>query len=146
MDEAMVVSGLSDLSARLEAAVLLLEGAVTRMDAAAERGAALAAGVAASAEEGVGRIVATVESAREAELERKLAAAEARIAELTASASATAAGGRKTLSAGMTAMLSKQGVAVDGLEAGAMDAALGSLSIEQRIAVKSELMRAGLLR
>ena len=49
----------------------------------------------------------------------------------------------------MTAMLSKQGVAGEslaGLEAGAMDAALQSLSIEQRIAVKSELLRAGLLR
>lgn len=145
MDEAMV-SGLGDLnalSARLEAAVGLLEGAVMRMDSAAERGAA----VAAAAEEGVGRIVATVESAREAELERKLAAAEARIAELTASAAS--APGRKTLSAGMTAMLSKQGVMSDslaGLEAGAVDAALGSLSIEQRIAVKSELLRAGMLR
>ena len=123
MDEAMV----NGLAERLEAAVALLEGAVARIDAA---------------EEGVGRIVATVESAREAELERKLAAAEARIAELTASASS----GRKTLSAGMTAMLSKQGVVVEGLEAGAMDAALASLSIEQRIAVKSELLRAGLLR
>ena len=148
MNEA-VVSGLSGLSARLEAAVALLEGAVARMDSAAERGAA----VAASAEESVERIVATVETAREAELERKLAMAEARIAELTASASAvassSAAGGRKTLSAGMTAMLSKQGVVSDslaGLEAGAVDAALGSLSIEQRIAVKSELLRAGVLR
>lgn len=139
MDEAMG----SGLAERMEAAVLLLEGAVARMD---ERGAVIAAGVAASAEQGVGRIVATVESAREAELERKLAAAEARIAELTASAAVAEPAGRKTLSAGMTAMLSKQGVAVEGLEAGAVDAALGSLSIEQRIAVKSELLRAGLLR
>lgn len=135
-----MVNGLAE---RMEAAVLLLEGTLTRLD---ERGAVLAAGVAASAEQGVGRIVATVESAREAELERKLAAAEARIAELTASAAAAEPAGRKTLSSGMTAMLSKQGVVVDGLEAGAVDAALGSLSIEQRIAVKSELMRAGLLR
>ena len=127
MDEAMV----SGLAEHLEAAVMLLEGAVARMD---------------STGESVGRIVATVESAREAELERKLAAAETRIAELTASAGVSGAGGRKTLSVGMTAMLSKQGVIVDGLEAGAVDAALGSLSIEQRIAVKSELMRAGLLR
>ncbi len=143
MDEAMT-GGLNETVGRLDAAVSLLESAVARLE---ERSAA----VAASAEESVGRIVATVESAREAELERKLAAAEARIAELTASAAASttpSSGGRKTLSAGMTAMLSKQGVAglaAEGLEAGAIDAALQSLSIEQRIAVKSELMRAGLL-
>ena len=50
----------------------------------------------------------------------------------------------------MTAMLSKQGVSTEGLEsgrleAGALDAALGSLSIEQRFAVKAELLRSGLL-
>ena len=40
---------------------------------------------------------------------------------------------------------SPQGVTVDSLEAGALDAALASLSVEQRIAVKAQLMRAGLL-
>jgi hypothetical protein len=45
----------------------------------------------------------------------------------------------------MATMLAKQGVVVDSVEAGAIDGALTSLSIEQRIAVKSELMRAGLL-
>jgi hypothetical protein len=38
-----------------------------------------------------------------------------------------------------------EGVTVDSLEAGSLDAALVSLSLEQRIAVKSQLMRAGLL-
>jgi hypothetical protein len=46
-------------------------------------------------------------------------------------------------------MLSKQGVHVaaggETLEAAALDGALTSLSIEQRIAVKAELLRAGLL-
>jgi len=49
----------------------------------------------------------------------------------------------------MASMLAKQGVALqsvgDSMEAGAIDAALSSLSIEQRIAVKAELLRAGLL-
>ncbi len=36
-------------------------------------------------------------------------------------------------------------VAVNSIDAGAVDAALASLSIEQRIAVKSQLLRAGLL-
>ena len=104
-----------------------------------ERGAA----VAAEAQESVGRIVATVESAREAELERRLEEAERIIADLRAEAtSAQAAAGRKTIA---TAMLAKSGAPVDGLHAGAVDAALTSLSVEQRIAVKAELLRAGLL-
>ncbi len=42
-------------------------------------------------------------------------------------------------------LLAKQGVVVESLEAGALDAALVSLSLEQRIAVKAQLMRSGLL-
>ncbi|HZQ43968.1 MAG TPA: hypothetical protein VFA99_11985 [Acidobacteriaceae bacterium] len=107
--------------------------------------------IAAEAESQVSRIVATVESQREAELERKLAEAEARlaaseekIAELAASVAAQPAG-RKTLPTTMATMLAKQGVVMDSMEAGAIDGALASLSIEQRIAVKAELMRAGVL-
>lgn len=98
---------------------------------------------AAAAESQVGRIVATVESQRETELEEKLRKAEAKIAELMASAGQSS--GRKTLPASTASMLAKQGVAVESLEAGALDGALTSLSVEQRIAVKAELMRAGLL-
>jgi hypothetical protein len=107
--------------------------------------------LAAEAESQVSRIVATVETQREVELERKLAEAEAkiaesqaRIAELSASAGAQPAG-RKTLPTSMATMLAKQGVVMDSVEAGAIDGALASLSIEQRIAVKSELIRAGVL-
>jgi len=89
-------------------------------------------------------IVATVEGRREAELEEKLAAAEAQIAELKAAASVVTHG-RKTLPVAMVNLLAKQGVTVDSMEAGAVDAALVSLSVEQRIAVKAQLMRAGLL-
>lgn len=106
-------------------------------DTLSERGLA----VAAEAQESVGRIVATVESAREAELERRLEEAERSLAELKAEA----AGGRKTFAAGAAPMLAKGGLLAGGVEAGAVDAALTSLSIEQRIAVKAELLRAGLL-
>lgn len=125
---------------RLAAAAGLLEQAAERL---AERQGALAMDAEASIE----RIVATVESKREAELEEKLVAAEARIAELQAAASVPAAvtNGRKTIPVAMTNMLAKQGVTVDSMEAGALDAALVSLSMEQRFAVKAQLMRAGLL-
>lgn len=120
---------------RLAAAAGLLEQAVERL---AERQN--------DAEASVGRIVATVE----AELEVRLAAAEAQILELKAAAAATyvpvpVTNGRKTLPVAMVNLLAKQGVTVDSVEAGALDAALVSLSLEQRIAVKAQLMRAGLL-
>ena len=121
---------------RLAAAAGLLEQAVERL---AQRQS--------DSEESIGRIVATVEARREAELEEKLAAAEAEIAELRAAASVsnTVTNGRKTLPVAMATLLAKQGVTVDSMEAGALDAALVSLSLEQRIAVKAQLMRAGLL-
>ena len=42
-------------------------------------------------------------------------------------------------------MALQQGVTVDSLEAGAIDSALNGLSLEQRIAVKAQLIRVGLL-
>lgn len=138
------VMDLIEATERLEAVATALEQAASRLE---ERQVALAA----EAEQHVGRIVATVETAREAELERRLADAEARIAELTASAAAPHAQGRKTLPSGMATMLAKQGVTLElgasgaSIEAATLDCALSSLAIEQRIAVKTELRRAGLL-
>jgi len=117
---------------RLAATAALLEQAAARLD---ERQSIVAA-----AEASIDRIVATVES-RESELEAKLAAAEQKIAQLEASATA----GRKTLPVATQNLLTKQGVAVESIEAGALDAALTSLSMEQRFAVKAQLLRAGLL-
>ena len=81
--------------------------------------------------------------------EQKLAATNEKLAELQAHAVTAApradAGSRKTLPSAMATLLAKQGVAVDSIEAGSIDAALSSLSLEQRIAVKAQLMRAGLL-
>jgi hypothetical protein len=82
-------------------------------------------------------------------LGEKIAAAEQKLAALEATAATAApradAGSRKTLPSAMATLLAKQGVAIDTLEAGSIDAALSSLSLEQRIAVKAQLMRAGLL-
>jgi hypothetical protein len=134
---------LNVMAERIAAAAGLLEQAVERL---AQRQDAFAM----DAEASIGRIVATVEARREAELEEKLAAAEAKIAELQAAAAAASVPaavthGRKTLPVGMANLLAKQGVTVDSIEAGALDAALVSLSLEQRIAVKAQLMRAGLM-
>jgi len=104
----------------------------------------------------VQKIVAAVEqgaeiSQREMELERKLAQAEQKIAELSAQESrgvleSKSASIRRTLPAGTTQLLAKQGItALESIEAGALDAALSGLSLEQRIAVKAQLQRAGAL-
>jgi hypothetical protein len=137
--EMEMTNELSGAAERLAAAADLLEHAVERL-------AQWQSEIALDAEASIGRIVAT--AGREAELEAKLAAAETEIAELKASAGHDAyavTSGRKTLPVLVTNMLTKQGVALDSLDAGAVDGALGSLSIEQRIAVKAQLMRAGLL-
>lgn len=96
------------------------------------------------------KMVAAVEpglylSPREMELERKLLEAQQRIAELSAQES-KGASVRKTLPSGTVQLLAKQGITtLESIEAGALDAALTGLSLEQRIAVKSQLMRAGAL-
>ena len=124
---------------KLNAAASLLE----RMVAVLEQQHAVAMGE-------VQKIVAEVDhgtdySERELELERRLAQAEQQIAELRAQESKTAAI-RKTLPATTTQLLAKQGItSPDSIEAGALDAALTGLSLEQRIAVKSQLLRAGVL-
>ncbi len=80
------------------------------------------------------------------ELERKLHEAVMQITELRAQSSTPASSGRKTVTAATVSLLAKQGISnLDSIEAGSLDAALTALSIEQRIAVKSQLLRAGLL-
>lgn len=96
----------------------------------------------------VAKITAAIEGQNgsvERELRLKLEAAEQQIAELRAQNGREAVA-RQTLPASTTQLLAKQGIAVaDSIQAGSLDAALTGLSLEQRIAVKAQLMRAGLL-
>ena len=131
----------------------MLHAGVERMNAAAnalERLVACLEQREAAATGDVQKIVAEVErgggySERELELERRLAQAEQQIAELRAQ-ELKSASIRKTLPATTTQLLAKQGItSLDSIEAGALDAALSGLSLEQRIAVKAQLLRAGAL-
>ena len=130
----------SNIFDKLNAAVGLLERTVASLE---QRDVLMS--------DDVQRIVAAVEhdadvSQRELELERKLAAAEQQIAELRAHASKSAAPARKTLPAATTELLAKGGItSLESIEAGALDAALAGLSLEQRIAVKAQLIRTGAL-
>ena len=112
----------------------------------------------------VQKITAAVETngdmvRRELELERKLALAEQEIAELLSqratlqaasaqrlSPEAAPSALRKTLSPATVQLLAKQGIdTLDTLDTSTLDAALVGLSIEQRLAVKSQLLRSGAL-
>jgi hypothetical protein len=136
MDESNASGAATEVTERLQAAAERLEKTVAWLE---EKQAAMTGDVA--------RIVATVDAtadARQRELERKLEEAEQQIAELKAQAAAST--GRKTVPATTVQLLAKQGIgSVDGLEAGSLDTALTGLSLEQRIAVKAQLIRAGAL-
>jgi len=103
----------------------------------------------------VERISATVETTRrEEELQGKVESLQRELAEMRAAAgSAVEAAAqvpvkplealRKTLPSGTVEMLAKHGIGDSGVNVQALDAAMQGLSLEQRIAVKSELRRAG---
>ena len=100
-----------------------------------ERLSAAAALIEQAAERLAGLELKAGQGAREEELQQRLVEAEKTIATLKAS-------GRKTVAGGAASLVAKEGGSI---EAGAVDAALGSLSVEQRIAVKAGLLRAGLV-
>jgi hypothetical protein len=139
-----------ELVQRLEAAATLMERTLGWLD---ERHQALSSAVE--------RITATVESTqREEALLAKLEEVERELAQLRAAAgqnataqkvSAGAGDGfpkallpmRRTLPTATAEMLSKQGFGDGVVDVRSLDAALVGLSLEQRIAVKSQLRRAG---
>ena len=126
---------------RLEQAATLLERTLTWLE---ERKSVLSGEV-----EKISATVDPAVSSREEELAAKLAAAEHEIAELKAAAGnlpalPTAQSSiRKTVPASTADMLAKRGIADGPVDVRALDAALSGLSLEQRIAVKSQLLRAG---
>ena len=123
-----------ELVERLEAAAGLLEKALTWFGERQEE---------LSGE--VERISATIEqSRRETELAERLAAAERELEELRAAGTPIAANPlRRTVPGATSEMLAKHGIGEGPVDVRALDAALAGLSLEQRIAVKSQLLRAG---
>ncbi len=119
---------------RLEAATTLLERALNWIE---ERQSGLTGEVE--------KISATVDqSRREAEMADKLAAAERELAELKASSAPNVMNPvRKTMPTATSEMLAKRGIGDGPVDVRTLDAALNGLSLEQRIAVKTQLLRAG---
>jgi archaellum component FlaC len=132
---------LANTAGRLASAAETLDRVLTRIDAQQE-----------SLNAKVDRIVAAVEE-RTQDLsvgvagqtqgwEQRVAELERANTELKAQAARMA---RKTLSPLTNAMLSKSSDAGECLDAAALDKTLQSLSVEQRIAVKAEMARAGMI-
>jgi ATP-dependent Lon protease len=123
-----------NIAERLEAATTLLERTLNWLE---ERQGALSGEVE--------KISATVEqSRRETELAEKLAAAERELAEIKAASAPNAVNPlRRTMPAATAEMLAKHGIGEGPVDVHALDAALSGLSLEQRIAVKTRLLRAG---
>jgi exonuclease VII large subunit len=116
---------------KLASAAEALDRALARLD---EQHAALNAKVE--------RIVAAIEEkAPEEGLKERVAELERANTELKAQ---TARLGRKTLPPLVTTLLGKNYEAEE-MDAGKLDKALSSLSVEQRIAVKAEMARAGII-
>ena len=125
----------TNLVERLEAAATLLERALNLIE---ERQGQLSGEVE--------RISATVEQSRkEVELAERLAESEHELAQLKASSAPPVLSQlRRTIPSSTVEMLAKQGIGDGGpVDVRTLDAALSGLSMEQRIAVKSQLLRAG---
>jgi septal ring factor EnvC (AmiA/AmiB activator) len=123
-----------EISERLETATTLLERTLSWLE---ERQGSLTGEVE--------KISATVEqSRRETDLAEKLAAAERELNELKAGAAENVLNPlRRTLPSTTSEMLAKHGIGEGPVDVRTLDAALAGLSLEQRIAVKSQLLRAG---
>ncbi len=138
MDPEITTSDTPTLAGRLAQATQSLADALANLD-----------GQFASLHAKVDRIIAAVDdgelevTASANSLHNKLAELEKANHDLKAQ---SAVARRKTLSPMVTALLAKQGVEADAtIETPIVEKALAGLSIEQRIAVKAELARAGIL-
>ena len=138
--EVMSVQETKGLVERLEAAATLMERTLGWLE---DRQRALSSEV--------DRISATVEcTRREEELLVKLQEVERELAGLRASAAASGESFpkalqplRRTLPSSTAEMLAKHGIGEGAVDIRTLDAAMVGLSLEQRIAVKSQLRRAG---
>ena len=126
-------------ASRLAAASASLEEALSRLDSSQQSLAVKVERIIATVEENVGAKSIVHLEARIAELERANSELKAQAVRISA---------RKTLPPMVTALLAKSGLDAPGdsrLDCATLDKALASLSVEQRIAVKSQMARAGMI-
>jgi hypothetical protein len=136
---------LATATTRLAAAAEALETAITRFDAQHQELSAKVDRIVAAIDDSIAarpeEVPGDAGSAEATELKSRVAELERANEELKAQA---ARASRKTLPPLVSALLSKNNTD-DSLDSAALDKALNTLSVEQRIAVKAEMARAGLL-
>jgi ABC-type transporter Mla subunit MlaD len=141
MEQNEMIDQLAAAADRLANAAETLDRVLGRLDAQQEALNAKVDRIVAAVEERDAVADADPETSRE--LEHRVVQLEKTNTELKAQAARLT---RKTLSPFVSALLSKNG-AVEGerLESSAIDKTLQTLSVEQRIAVKAEMARAGMI-
>ena len=137
-----VLQQLMATAERLAAAAESLDRVLERLDAQQEALNAKVDRIVASVDDSTGSESENHDEALQ--LQERVAELEKSNADLKAQASRMA---RKTLPPMVSAILAKSGTDASGekIEKGVLDKSLQSLSVEQRIAVKAELARAGLI-
>ncbi len=129
---------------RLAGAAEVLERVLGRMEAQQEDLSAKIDRIVAAVEERVSPVEEPGEVAADRELGARVAELERANTDLKAQAARMA---RKTLSPLVSALLGKfEHEGGEGMESAVLDKTLTALSVEQRIAVKAEMARAGLLK
>ena len=121
------------------------EQITNQLAAVAERLAAAAEALEKALADKVDRIVAAIDdcvTTTMKQADERAAALERENAELKAQAQRN---GRKTLSPLVSGLLAKNGMDEARFDSAALDKALAALSLDQRIAVKAEMARAGMI-
>jgi hypothetical protein len=142
MNEEMVQQMMA-AAERLATATETLDRVLGKLDAQQEILSAKVDRIVAAVEENIAQ-VAEQRQAEEAggDLQQRVAELEKSNADLKAQAARMA---RKTLSPVVSALLGKNEIDGQRLEGAVLDKTLAALSVEQRIAVKAELARAGMI-
>ena len=131
---------LTTAATRLAGAAEALENAIARLDAQHVELASKVDRIVAAIDETLAGRVERLDADQATELQSRVTELERTNAELKAQA---ARAGRKTLSPLATAVLAKNDG--DSLDSAALDRALAPLSVDQRIAVKAAMARAGII-
>jgi predicted RNase H-like nuclease (RuvC/YqgF family) len=142
MNEEMVQQ-MTAAAERLAAATETLDRVLGKLDAQQEMLNAKVDRIVAAVEESVTQATGRQHAdAGDAELQQRVVQLEKSNTDLKAQASRMA---RKTLSPVVSALIGKNEMEGERLDAGVLNKTLSALSVEQRIAVKSELARAGMI-
>ena len=137
------VEQLTATAERLAGAAETLNRVLDRLDAQQESLNAKVDRIVAAVEEQRNDTVRTDDAAGIAALQTRVAELEKTNQELKAQSARMA---RKTLPPLVTALLGKNNDSADQMDSASLDKTLQTLSVEQRIAVKAEMARAGMIK